>query len=304
MKVFRAALLALFVLIALAACGSLGGFGALGAALGAGTGSSDESKTEAIIKTAETVQKSFEDITPEQEYYIGRAVGAVILNQYAPYSEARANEYLNLLGQSLALASERPETFGGYHFLILDSDEINAFAAPGGLVFISRGLLRCAESEDAVAAILAHEVAHVAKQHGLQAIKKSRITTALTSVAITAAQTAGSEELAKLTSVFEDSIKDITSTLINRGYSRAFEREADLQAVTILKRVGYDPRALVQMLKVMEKKLKPGGPGFAKTHPDPEDRIKDINKELEGAPSAGPATPERQARYRAAMGSI
>jgi predicted Zn-dependent protease len=254
-------------------------------------------------KSAPAVQKSFEDITPEQEYYIGRAVGATILAQYSPYAEPGPTEYVNLLGRTLSFASDRPETFGGYHFLILDSEEINAFAAPGGLIFISLGLLACADSEDTVAAILAHEIAHVVEQHGLQAIKKSRVTSALTSVAIASAQTAGSDELAKLTTVFEDSIGDITSTLVNSGYSRAFEKEADLMAVEILKRVGYDPNALVRMLEVMETRLEPGGRDFAKTHPEPEVRIAEIRKVLAEAP-AQPLQVERQARYQAALGSL
>ncbi|MBN2551459.1 MAG: M48 family metallopeptidase [Spirochaetales bacterium] len=258
---------------------------------------------EIAQKSAPAVQKSFEDITPEQEHYIGRAVGATILTQYDPYAEAGANEYLNLLGRTLALASDRPETFGGYHFLILDSQEINAFAAPGGLIFVSRGLLGCADSEETVAAILAHEIAHVVKQHGLQAIKKSRVTSALTSVAIASAQTAGSDELAKLTTVFEDSISDITATLVNSGYSRAFEKEADLMAVAILQRVGYDPNALVRMLEVMETRLTPGGPDFAKTHPEPEVRIAEIRKVLAAAPAAPPPA-VRQARYQAALGGL
>jgi predicted Zn-dependent protease len=250
------------------------------------------------------VQKSFEDITPEQEYYIGRAVAATVLDQYEPFPEAESNAYLNRLGQTLALVSDRPETFGGYHFLILDSEEINAFAAPGGLILVSRGLLGCAASEDEVAAILAHEIAHVTERHGLQAIKKSRITTAMTGLALTAAEQQTSGTLAELTSTFSDSISDITSTLINSGYSRAFEKEADLGAVRTLKRAGYDPWALVRMLEVMDRRLKPGGKDFAKTHPDPEDRIAYLKKELSVSAPAYTAPASRQRRYQAALSGI
>jgi predicted Zn-dependent protease len=307
-RTLRTLLLLLAAALVLSACGSLGGLDVLGAAVRMSQGKGEEpqaerSTGEKVIDTARALQKGFEDITPEQEYYIGRAVAATILGRYSPYAEAAANGYLNLLGQSLAMASDRPETFGGYHFLVLDSEEINAFAAPGGLIFVSRGLLRCADSEDTVAAILAHEIGHVVRKHGLQAIKTSRITAALTSAAITAAETAGPEELAKLTSVFEDSIGDITSTLINSGYSRAAEREADLEAVAILQRVGYDPNALVRMLEVMKTRLKPGGLDFAKTHPDPQDRIAEIRKVL---PASGPypVVPQRQGRFQAALGKI
>jgi predicted Zn-dependent protease len=254
-------------------------------------------------KSAEAVAKSFEDITPEQEYYIGRAVGANILSSYPPYTEAKANTYLNLLGQTLAAASDRPETFGGYHFLILDSGEINAFAAPGGLVFASRGLLACADSEDTVAAILAHEIGHVVKQHGLKAIKTSRFKDAGLAIGKAAVEEYGSAELAQVTSAFSGTIDDITSTLVNSGYSREAEKEADLAAVQILKRTGYDPNALVRMLEVMKTRLKPGGPDFAKTHPDPQVRIAEIRKKLPEAP-ATPVQPQRQARYQAALGKL
>ena len=255
-------------------------------------------------KSSEAVAKSFEDITPEQEYYVGRAVGANILSQYPPFSDSRANTYLNLLGQSLSLVSDRPETFGGYHFLILDSAEINAFAAPGGLIFVSRGLLRCADSEDTVAAILAHEIGHVARQHGLKAIKTARFKDAGLAIGMAAVEELGPSELAQVTAAFSGTIDDITSTLVNSGYSRSAEKEADLAAVDILKRAGYDPNALARMLKVMDSRLKPGAPGFAKTHPDPEDRIASIQPVLASAPIPPAAPPARQSRYQAALGKI
>lgn len=238
----------------------------------------DPTRIDSLKKTYATVTKSFKDITPEQEYYIGRTIGAVILQKYKPYPNERANRYINLIGQSVAQASDLPETYGGYHFLIQDSEEINALAAPGGLVFITKGILRCCRSEDAVAAVLAHEVGHVQYRHGLQAIKKSRITSAATALGIEGAKTFGSDDLADLTSTFEDSISDITKTLINSGYSRSFERQADRAAVTIMKRVGYDPQALVDMLMVMKKRLKPGGLDFARTHPSPQSRIDALQK--------------------------
>ncbi|MEE8590299.1 MAG: M48 family metalloprotease, partial [Spirochaetia bacterium] len=214
-------------LVLLAACTSTGTLNILSSVLGGGNGMSDAEKAEAVVKSARTVAKSFEDITPEQEYYIGRAVGAVVLDRYRPYTNQEANHYLNVLGRILSLVSDRPETFGGYHFLILDSKEINAFATPSGLIFVSLGMLRCASSEDTVAAILAHEIGHIELKHGLKAIKTSRITTALTSAALTGVAVAGSKEMAELTTVFGDSITDIASTMINSGYSRSSEVQAD-----------------------------------------------------------------------------
>jgi predicted Zn-dependent protease len=274
----------------------------IGTSIGQSVGMITESQAESISKSSKAVARSFEDFTPEQEYYIGRTVGAVVINKYKPYNNKKANAYINLLGQTLAKASDMPETFNGYHFLILDSDEINALAAPGGLIFITRGMLRCCRNEDAVAAVLAHEIGHVQFKHGLQAIKKSRITSALITIGAEGAKTFGEEDLASLTATFEDSISDITSTLVNNGYSRKFERQADIAAVTILKRVGYDPNGLVDMLKVMDKKLKPGSPDFAKTHPSPASRIADIQKDI-GKYAGGKRSKARHARFLAALGN-
>jgi beta-barrel assembly-enhancing protease len=276
-----------------------------GAAAGAGV--INDSDKAAIDQTATAVAKSFEDITPEQEYYIGRAVAASLLGTRKAYDDKAATDYLNLLGRTLSLFSLKPETFGGYHFLIIDSSEINAFAAPGGLILVTRGLLRCATSEDTVAAILAHEIGHVAKQHGLKAIKKDRLTKAVIGVGTTAAQVLGPEELKQQTSLFKDSVGDITGTLVNSGYSRDLEFDADKSALAILKAVGYDPRALEDMLKIMQTKLAPGGHDFAKTHPDPKLRIDAIEKALKGSKPivvAPDAQAARQARYKAALGNI
>lgn len=257
-----------------------------------------------VVRTAQAVGKTFEDITPEQEYYIGRAVAATVLARYHPYDSPAATRYVNEVGQALALASDRPETFGGYHFLILDSNEINAFAAPGGLILISRGMLRCCPDEDALAAVLAHEVAHVAGRHGLQAIRKGRLTSALTVLAAEGAKTFGGEDVARLTEAFGDSIGDITETLMNNGYSRAFEREADLAAAEILRRVGYDPTAIRRVLAEMDKRLVPGGVDFAKTHPDPEDRLEDVDRELADLPILPPPPPARARRFAAALAGV
>ncbi len=287
----------------LSGCKTMEAMTTIGTSLGQSVGLLTESQAESITKTSKAVERSFEDFTPEQEYYIGRTVGAVITNKYKPYHNERANAYINLLGQTLAEASDMPVTFNGYHFLILDSNEINALSAPGGFIFITRGLLRCCRNEDAVAAVLAHEIGHVEFKHGLQAIKKSRITSALLTIGTESAKTFGGKDLANLTKTFEGSITDITSTMINNGYSRSFERQADVGAVTILKRVGYDPDGLVDMLKEMEKRLKPGGPDFAKTHPSPESRIADIQKHI--GKYAKVQEPEvRQKRFLAALRNI
>ncbi|NLX52781.1 MAG: M48 family metalloprotease [Deltaproteobacteria bacterium] len=231
----------------------------------------------ASIRTGTTaVARGLEEFTPEQEYYIGRSVGAVVLTKYKPLNDAKANSYLNLLGHTLVLASDTPELFAGFHFLVLDSDDINAFATPGGHVFITRGLIRCCRTEDELAAVVAHEIGHIQMRHGMKAIQKARLAEALTVLAREGVKTYGDQELTKLSNSFGDVISDITTTMINNGYSRAYEYQADAAAVTLLKHAGYEPGALVKMLQIMSKELKPGGSDFAKTHPSPQARMNEL----------------------------
>ncbi|HET6451650.1 MAG TPA: M48 family metalloprotease [Spirochaetia bacterium] len=262
----------------------------------------------AIGQGVQQVQQAEQtDFTPEQEYYIGRAVAANLLQDRTVYDNAAATDYLNVLERGLAIYSDRPETFGGYHVAILDSAEINAFAAPGGLILVTRGLLRCATSEDGVAAILAHETSHVVLKHGLNAIKQARKTAAYRNLAIAGANTVGGGDVQQLTDLFKDSIADITNTLVNNGYSRDQELQADQMALGIMRAAGYNPQAFDDMLKLMKQKLKVGGLDFAKTHPDPKIRSDAVEKTLAGQPAVN-VSPEaaaaRQARYQAALGTV
>jgi beta-barrel assembly-enhancing protease len=295
--------LSLIILLCLASCQTMESATSVATTIGQSAGVVSSSQAQSIQKTAKAVIRSAEEFTPEQEYYIGRSVGAVVLAKYPAYDEGRINEYLNVIGQTLAQASDMPGIFGGYHFLVLNSDDINAFATPSGLVFVTRGLLRCCRNEDALAAVLAHEIGHIELRHGIQAIKKARITEALTTIAAEGAKTFGSREVAALTETFGGTITDITNTMIEKGYSRSSEYEADQKAVTLLRRVGYDPNGLVEMLTAMKKNLKTGGLDFAKTHPSPENRIEEIQKDgLKYATVKIPVS--RQQRFQQTLGKI
>lgn len=298
-----ALLSAVLALIVLPACETMDAVSEIGASVGQGAGVLTPEQAKSVKKAGSAVGKTFDSFTPEQEYYIGRTVAAVVINQYKPFPNDNANHYLNVLGQTLAQFSDKPETFGGYHFLIMETEEVNAFSAPGGLVFVSRGMLKCCRSEDAVAAVLAHEIGHVQCGHGIKAINKSRYTGAVTTLLVEAGKSLSSQEVAQLTEAFEGSITDITGTMMNSGYARSAERQADQAAVTILQRAGYDPNALSAMLREMKTRLRPGGRDFAKTHPDPDDRIADVKAMIAGAPPV-PAPATRQARFERAVGAL
>ncbi len=294
------------VLGALAAGAMVAGCGSvarLATEVAADQGAITAEQAGSINRSVDGLERYWTDLTAEQEHYIGRAVAATLLAQYPPLDHPAANRYLNQLGQALALASERPETFGGYHFLMLDSDEINAFACPGGLILVTRGLVRCCETEDALAAVLAHEIGHVAGKHGLRAIKSSRLTSALAILATEGARTFGGEDVARLAEDLEASITDITQTLVRSGYSRELEGEADGAAVAMLAATGYSPRGLSAMLGAMQERWSPSGPGFMRTHPAPRDRLDAVTPLLTGAPPLAPP-PARQERFTALLGGV
>jgi predicted Zn-dependent protease len=267
------------ILVLIFSCESLGGVAQLGANIAQAFGVIDERTADAISKSGVAISKAFEDITPEQEYYIGRAVAANILTSYKIQANKPAMlTYVNKVCDTLVINSVRPEIFNGYHVNILDSDEINAFATSGGHIFITRGLIESTTSEDTLAAVIAHEVSHIQLQHGLKAIKNSRITQALLVTGTSTAGAAGNSDIAQLVDVFGDSVNEVVTTMVTNGYSRAQEYEADSMAMSLLALAGYEPSSLVEVLKVLEKTQSSHPGGFNKTHPSPTDRITNAQK--------------------------
>jgi len=252
-----------------------------------------------LIQSGAAVAKSLENFTAEEEHYIGRAVAANLLSQYPPLANSQSNRYLNLLGQSLARHSNRPETFGGYRFQLLDSAEVNAFAAPGGLILVTRGLARCATTEEELAAVLAHEIAHVNLSHGIKTIKSARRGQALATIgSLAASQAPLPSQVSAWSSYFSGAVGDILQELTVKGYSRSAEFEADKTAQAILERAGYPQSALAAVLENMAPRVASGA-GFGRTHPPAVARRKAL-----GGSADIPANSVRQARFETAMKSI
>ena len=148
-------------------------------------------------------------------------------------------------GDVVARKSTRPNPFRGYHFAVLDTEEINAFACPGGIIFITRGLIKTCKNEDQLAAVLAHEVGHVANKDGINSISQARWTEVCTAMGKEAVTAVRRRWPASLVSLFEGSIDDVFKTIVVNGYSRQAEEAADAAAVKELTKAGYDPTALV-----------------------------------------------------------
>lgn len=270
-----------------------------------GSGKISSSDVNAIVQTGSALRKTFSDITEEEEYYIGRSVAALILSHYPVYENKALTDYVNTVGTAVSYYSKRPETYGGYHFLILDTDEMNALSAPGGFIFITKGLLKSCTNEEMVAAVLAHEIAHVAAKHGLRSIKNSRLIEAFGIIGEQAVQKFGSEQLQKLTAVFEGALGDVAETLIERGYDRKYEYEADSLAVQTALNTGYNPLGLRDFLQTMTvDSPQSAGKGWFKTHPRAEDRIARVDKEIEGISDLPAVEKSRTDRFQKQIKSL
>jgi predicted Zn-dependent protease len=242
------------------------------------------------LKTAPKVAAASREINDSEEYYVGRAVAARILGTNRLVTDQQLTLYVNEVGQTVARKSTRPNTFKGYHFAVLDTSEPNAFACPGGIIFVTKGLVQTCATEDELAAVLAHEVAHVANKDGINSISKARWTEVLTTLGTeTAKQYAGPG--GQLVTLFEGSIDDVFKTIVVNGYSRGAEEAADAQALTTLRNAGYDPGALASLLTKMMAKGE-GGAGIYKTHPPTADRL----AKVKAAVTAG--TPDKMEEVR------
>jgi predicted Zn-dependent protease len=279
----------------LVSCGTFAQVTSVSAQVAGAYGVIDEDTVNAITNSADAFAKAAEDITPDQEYYIGRAVAANILGTYKLYTTSPAlTAYLNRICGALTINSPKPEIYNGYHVAILDSAEINAFATSGGHIYITRGLIACTDSEDALASVLAHEISHIQLQHSLKAIKASRWTQAVTTTASSVAS--NSEKLAQLTGNFKESIGDIVTTLISNGYSQAQEFDADTNALSLLASAGYEPLSILDVLHALEKNQGSNSGGFNKTHPTPAKRITNVEKSVSNFTVADTRS-FRKARY-------
>jgi predicted Zn-dependent protease len=266
---------------------------------------------ESIQTATSAIGKASEEITAEEEYYIGRAVAANITTSYKPYtSNAELTDYLNQICRAITINSARPDLFNGYHLMILDSEEVNAFASSGGHIFVTKGLLRSADSEDALAGIIAHEVSHIQLQHSVQAIKASRKTdawvssgVAIANIVSTFTENSTVDEVTDIINKFDSDINGAISNLVDKGYSRDQEYQADNLALELLAATGYEPFTYVEMLQGLKASQAKVAGGFNSTHPSPDSRIENAEKSI-GKYTVNDTRASRADRFQSYMTNI
>ena len=226
-------------------------------------------------------------ISDKDERAIGEAVSAKLIERFGIYQDPAVTKYVTLVGTVLAQAGTRPGL--DWKFIVVDSEGVNAYAAPGGIVHITKGALGLIKSEAELAAVLAHELAHVTEKHTINAIQKSKGMDLATDVA-------GSE--GGLTGALVDRFADVGYGIVFENmYNRDDENEADRVGAGLANKVGYAPNGLIEFLNHLAERNKGAAQpnGLFASHPQLEDRVKRITKAIKDGKLSATATV--QARY-------
>jgi beta-barrel assembly-enhancing protease len=244
-----------------------------------------------MLETVKNVGKATRDIDEKEEIAIGRDMAARLLGAAPLHPDARLQRYVNQVGRWLASQTERPDL--PWHFGVLDAPQLNAFAVPGGTIFVTRGLVARMNNEAELAGVLAHEIAHVLKKHHLKAIQEN----AQTSLAGDALSTAMQDR----NSLARDKLISFGTELYARGLDKSDEIEADRLGVVIAARGGYDAYGLPAVLQTLQA-MNPEDSAIAlmfKTHPPAGDRLEALSEKMQPVLDAHSAHPQLAERFSA-----
>ncbi len=214
----------------------------------------------------------------QDDVKIGRETSVEVEKQMPVLNDYEATRYVQNVGERLVrgIPREFQHSEFNYQFKIINASDINAFALPGGPMFVNRGMIEAAKNEGEMAGVMAHEISHVAIRHGTaQATKQSNPLTQILGIgAILGGAILAGEAGAQL------GMMGVQAWMTK--YSREYETQADILGAQIMANSGYDPRDLANMFKTIEKESGGGrAPEFLSSHPNPENRYENINREAE-----------------------
>lgn len=228
-----------------------------------------------------TGEKQRIGVTAEQETALGLQAAPSLIQQHGgESSDARARALVEQVGQRIVQNSDAAKGPYQYKFhLLADPNTINAFALPGGNVFITEALFRKLDTPGQLAGVLGHEVGHVIGRHGAEQLEKRKLTQGLTGAAVLASYDPSSGRGGQ-----NAYIAAMIGQLVNLKYSRADETESDHFGVKLMSQAGYDPRGIIRVMEVLRDSAKGGrGPEFFQTHPNPDNRLELIQEEIKKA---------------------
>jgi len=213
-------------------------------------------------------------LNPKEEIALGLNTAPEMARQHGgEHPDANLRAHVDRIGERLRAANpdlnQSPYQFD-FH-LLADEETVNAFALPGGQVFITYGLMKLLKTDDEIAGVLGHEAGHVVGRHSVEQMAKAQLSQGLVSAVVVA----GGDEYG----AGAGQVAQFVSQLKNTAYSRDHELESDLLGVRFMKRAGYDPNAMIRVMEVLQQASRGGSsPEFLSTHPDPGNRIERIKK--------------------------
>ena len=226
-----------------------------------------------------TGEKQHISITKDQEIALGLQAAPEMAHQFGGlHPDQKAQEIVDVVGKKLVAESSASQTKYPFEFhLLADGQTVNAFALPGGQIFITAGLLKRLETEGQLAGVLGHEIGHVVARHGAEHIAKQELTQGLTGALVLSTY-----DPSDPSSQGTAQIAMVLGQLVNMKFGREDELESDSLGVRFMSESGYDPRALIGVMKILEEAT--GGarqPEFFSTHPNPENRIERIQEAIQ-----------------------
>jgi len=217
-------------------------------------------------------------VSPAQEIAMGLQAAPEMEQQYGGESrDERSRRIVETVGQRVVSQSDAGKGPYRYQFhLLADNKTVNAFALPGGQIFITEALATRLRTEGQLAGVLGHEVGHVVARHSAQHIAKQQLTQGLTGAAVMASYDPNNPGTAR-----NAAVAAMIGNLVTLKFGRDDEIQADQYGVKFMSEAGYDPRAMIQVMKVLKEATGgKGGPDFFSTHPNPDNRIPRIEQEI------------------------
>ena len=226
-----------------------------------------------------TGEKQHINITEEQEIALGLQAAPQMAAEYGGlHADQRAQAIVDAVGKKLVTNSAASQTNYPFEFhLLADDQTVNAFALPGGPVFITAALFKRLETEGQLAGVLGHEIGHVVARHSAQRIAKQELTQGLTGALVMSTYDPNDPSSQRTAQVAM-----LVGNLVNMKYGREDELQSDTLGVRFMSDAGYDPRALIGVMRILEEASGGGGqPEFFSTHPNPENRIGQIQQAIQ-----------------------
>ncbi|MEO6132289.1 MAG: M48 family metallopeptidase [Saprospiraceae bacterium] len=228
-----------------------------------------------------TGEKQHITITPEQEIALGIESSPAMMEQFGGlHPDEKGQQLVKEVGQRIVQNSSAKDTPYKYDFhLLADPEIVNAFALPGGQVFITAALFNKLENQDQLAGVLGHEIGHVVARHGAERIAQMELSQGLTGAAVIASGDYNTAQAAQM-----------IANLVNMSYGRGQETNADNLGVRFMTETGYNPEAMIGVMEILEKVgTGKSQPEFMSTHPSPVNRIEKIKEAIQQYKELAPA---------------